>query len=473
MTTLILHPRGTASITFDTDSATTATTGYYAPASAINLNIGQRKDIVYSETDYGGSAVVSKDRLAPIDFTAFIWGSDRQTMLQRSHALKQAVERGGSVEYRPTGASMSTFYVYEPSVPPTLTNITDNLWDRKNASVPLIADVNVISFDVSVMTKPIGRSELFEFIAPSRFTLDNTNDDATYFNWFELTDIKGDSPAIIQTRVNGNNEYSRFYICTRSNILSTFSNLSQIIEAESGSGTGWTNQVDASRSNGNYMRASPVVLDSWVPLKIPIPNELDHRGLVAIVPIIRASSSDFRIRVSYEVGDFVVDPSVWSGNTKYTPEYIDKWHALYCGEYTFPLIGTNDTLTISPKLVLNVLLEEGSGTFDIDCVHLLFSDESIMQIDISTDRTYGVETSDYLFLSTNDDNQRIAHIVDNTYTSQKVAERVFGTIALEAINDTRFFFLFERKSTETHLHVPTDQITIDLSVMHRTIYPFD
>ena len=52
-------------------------------------------------------------------------------------------------------------------------------------------DRNVIAFEVSVMTKPIGRSEAFEYIAPTRTTLYNTYDSAqSYYNFFDISNWK-------------------------------------------------------------------------------------------------------------------------------------------------------------------------------------------------------------------------------------------------------------------------------------------
>lgn len=472
-----IEPTGMSTLVFDTLSIHSSTTGYYAHSaddgSSFNFNEGTRLDIIYSDTRFGGRAISKKSNLVPINFTCFVWGTTRAEMLSRSHTLNKVLmnSAGGWIEYRPDGASVSTYYRYEMSKPASLSTVS---WDAHVEGTGKFVSV----LEVEIMTHPDATSRYPVDITTSRSIIANTTY-GSYYNYFDVTGIKGDLPAIVQVVVTNiqsgtNQELNRLYVVSRSSIKSTLSNIKQIYEAETATITGEGSvQSDTTRSGGSFVRVEPAALDTWTTLKFSIDNEADHRGRIAIFGVLKPSltATNWKLKIGYGIGT----SEIWMDTNQYSPEENSKWHIAYLGELDFPPITTDDSTTISPSLIVKAKLDTGTigETLDIDFVSFVFSDESIQQINISDTRTIGTSYNQRL-LSTFDqvNNLRVAQITNLTYEVNYSVSSIYGSPYLEAVDTTRYFMMFERVTGSSELHVPSDVVNVTTKIIYRTIFPF-
>lgn len=467
MTIAKLYPTNLDTIEFGASFWSAVNTGFYLIHDTLNFNEASRKEYLYSETRYGGKAINFKTNLTPITFTVIVFGSTRDLMLSRSEQLNQSVGniKGGLFEYRPDDANTSTFYTYEASAVPQLTSLKFNRWDDLIKEHAIFA----MSFDVTLMTQPIGHSQLFTSITPTDLIITNNGDT------FDLLDIKGDIPALVQVKlanINSGITLNRFYICSRSSIFSTLSTLTATFEAESGATVGtWTTDTEAGRSGGSIQRFLPFNAN-WNRLMFNISSSNQLDGLITVLPIVKATSLSFLCRLAV----YIDDSLVWASSNIYSPEVINKWHIMYAGEFNYPPIVLSDDVSATLRLTLEVMLPTGSpsstDTFEVDMVQVMFSDEAIQQIDVTVDSTYGVTYGQELFLETDLDNMRKAIVTDGVGNVQRFSESIYGTLALTAYKDTRFFLAFQRLDDGGDLHSPNDSLAIETNIIYRTTYPF-
>jgi len=443
MTTLILH--GYETITFGVDSIQAATSGYYVPADTIDVHESERESIVYSDTRYGGSAVSTRLNLAPFTFTCFVWGTTRSEMLDRAKTLARIVNNEGMVEYKPTDASISTYYDYVKSVRPTRANINKNQWDDINKD----SDRYVMAFEVNLQTKPIGHSNSYTAL----FT--NSNKQTGYY--FALADIIGDTPAILELTMGTFNEnLSKMYLFTRSETLATLSNLQSLYEAinyDTNSGTWAVYGLNyAMRSTGD---------STWQRLTFDINNEPDHRGLIGFVIVARTENTDVEFRMRFEADGVVL----YTSPDTYKLSEANKWLLQYCGEFTLPKVAISDNIDYSN---LSFSIEcKGTGNIDIMNVHLLFADEYIMEIDI--DSTPGGATSENVIVSSTNDYKRIVQMVNGSGEISDVPYRVYGSQFIGVLQDCRLYTLFQG---DTDYFNPANTGYFTIKAKYRTIYPF-
>lgn len=462
MTTVKLTPVNLNEIVFGTGYQSAIATGFYILLDTLNFHENERRDIVYSETRYGGKAINWVDKLTPIEFQVIVFGSDRNEMLERSEALAMAVSnvKGGLFEYRPDGVSTSTYYSYEASARPSVSSQKLNRWD----DIQREHSINAMIFDVVLQTQPIAHSKVFNAITPSRSTLDNYGS----YNYFDLVDIKGDIPALVQVTLNNVNSQTlnRFYICSRSSVYSTLASLVSWFEAENASSTigSWSNQSDAGRSNGNYKRLTGSAT-VWGSLLFNLPSVSQYEGLITVLPIVRSSNANVLCRAAVYLNGVLV----WASPNQYSFEAANQWQILYAGEFNFPpLIISNDT-NATLQLAVEFL---GTGNVDVDAIQIMYSDEAIAQIDITTDASYGVAQNYGLLLETDLNYLRKAIVIDGSSNVQRFAKSIYGSInQAVAIQDTRVYVLFQRLSG-TDLHVPADQVGVTTKIIYRTTYPF-
>lgn len=461
-----VHPTGLSTIEFGR-SASQAVGGYYSPTDSLNLNEKERIEILYSETKLGGQAIRSVGKLVDVEFVVFMMASTKDALETLSHNLNKAImnPKGGRIEFRPHGNTISTFYYYEASQPYELADITHNKWDWEQ---DFHNNQFVRAAIVTLKTKPYGTSDVYETVTPTRSTVQNATY-GTYYNYFDLPTIKGDLPAIFQLRVRhllDGIEINRLMLCTRSSVLSTLSNVVQTLQAENGTGVGaWSTQNDATRSGGRYMRLSPAANDTYYQLRIPIQNESDHRGLVGMLAVIRPSNANFTGKVGYALNG----NEIWTDTTEYTPEFSNQWQVMYLGEHHLPPLGIADNETLSnPQLSLHFKTSSG-GTVDVDCVFLFFGDETVAQYDFDSDRNEGISYSEKFVVQTNKNNDRVAQVTDLSNNVLRYVRGIYGSVFLEARDTTRVFMLMERAGGT---HNPYDQASIEVKVLYRTIAPF-
>lgn len=460
-TTVKLIPINLAQIVFGIGYQSAIPTGFYLLLDTLDFHESERRDILYSETRFGGKAINYQDKLTSLEFSCIVFGTTRNQMLERSEQLAQAVGnvKGGLFEYTPDGVTTTSYYSYEMSAKPSLSSQKLNRWDDISRERGIFAMI----FDVSLMTQPFAHSQLFADVTPSRSTLDNQGS----YNWFDLLDIKGDVPALVQVKLTNPNAdaLNRFYICSRSSVYSTLASLVSYFEAENADteiGT-WANQADAARSNGSYKRLT-LSASVWGSLLFDLPSIAQYEGLITILPVIRASTLNVVCRVAV----YLNNELVWASPNQYTPE-TTKWEILYAGEFNFPPLVMSNDVNATLQLAVEFL---GGGTLDCDMVQIMYSDEGIGQIDISTDGSYGVSYNQSLLLETDLANIRKAIVVDSGDNVQRMAKSIYGTLnSALAINDTRIFVLFQRLSG-TDLHIPTDDLNVSTKIIYRSTYPF-
>lgn len=459
-TTVNLTPTNLPQIAFGIGYQSAVATGFYLLLDTLNFHESDRREILYSETKYGGKAINYQDKLTPLEFSCIVFGTTRNQMLERSEQLAQTVGnvKGGLFEYTPDGVTTTSFYTYEMSAKPSLSNQKLNKWDDIARERGIFAMI----FDVVLTTQPFVHSLSFQSIIPTDTTLVNTGSG----NFFDLENIKGDVPALVQVKLTNPNAQvlNRFYICSRSSVYSTLASLVSYFEGESADTLigSWATVADATRSNGNYKRLTGSAI-TWGSLLFDLPSNDDYQGLITILPVIRASATTILCRAAIYLNDTLV----WASPTQYAPE-TTKWEILYAGEFNFPPI----TLSEDANAVLQLSVEFlGTGTVDVDFVQVMFSDESIQQVDVTLDETFGVSQNQSLLLETDLQYIRKAMVIDSSDDVQRFAKSIYGTLSLNAFENTRFFALWQRL-TGTSLHLPADNITISTKVIYRSTYPF-
>lgn len=480
MTTILkLHPKGQDTITFETLDAGNVLNGYYAPSSDYKFNESNRIDIIYSDTPFGGKAISEKQNLVPVNFSVYVLASSRDVMLELSQALNKALMHnpGGRLEYRPDGATISTYYKYEKSKPATVQEVNTNFWDGKTAENRKY----VIAFSVELMTHPVATSGDPVSITPSRTTLRTSTYAPSSYNWFDLYDIKGDLPAIVNLSFNNTvgETISRLYLWSRSSRQSILNSLTLSYEATAATATGsWSTLTgDGNTTGGSYRRCEPADYTTWHQLGFTIPNEKEHRGFASIFVSLRSGFElDYvNLRLGYEVNG----TRVWTSNTAYIPnrDLNGQWHIEYIGDIQLPPIGLSKDQEIpSPVLIVEVQQIDGDFIFDldIDTVHIMFSDLSSLQIDVGNEfQTTGLASYEIGKLRSDEDLKRVGEI----HSSSHVYRRPFGAMyggpyGILAEDDTRIFVMFERVTQTGHLYHFPIALTIDTTIIYRTIFPF-
>lgn len=460
-TTVKLTPTNLDQIVFGIGYQSSVATGFYLLLDTLDFHESERREILYSETKYGGKAINTSDKLAPVEFSCIVFGTTRNEMLARSEQLAQAVGniKGGLFEYTPDGVTTTSFYTYEMSAKPSLSSQKLNRWDDINRERGIFAMI----FDVILTTQPFAHSNLFAAVTPSRSTLDNQGS----YNWFDLLDVKGDVPALVQVKLTNPNAatLNRFYICSRSSVYSSLTTLVSYFEGENADieiGT-WTTVADATRSNGNYNRLT-LSASVWGSALFNLPSTTQYEGLITVLPVLRASTLDVVCRVAIYLNNTLV----WASPNQYIPE-TTKWEILYAGEFNFPPLTLSNDVNATLQLAVEFL---GTGTVDVDFVSIFFSDEGIGQIDITTDASYGVAQNQSLLLETDLQNIRKAIVIDSGDNIVRMAKSIYGTLnSTIAIQDTRVFVLFQRLSG-TDLHIPADDLNVTTQIIYRSTYPF-
>lgn len=438
---LQLLPDNLPTLSFSVDSLGT----YYVPSDTINLNIQARRQTAYSDTSYGGRAVYTKDSLTPFVFQVFVMGNNKNEVLGYAHTLNKTLQSSrGRLEYRPLNASISTFYEYEISTPIEMANATQNKFDQ----IAVNNNQSALAFEVSIMTHPIGYADW------STLSVQNLTNST---NSFDLTNIKGDQPALLGFNLTSGSTLSRVYCWARSSKLSNLSNVVSFYNFTSPGG--WSTQSDATRYGGSYLRST-----STNYLTVSIPNEPDHRHLVAVMPVIRADTTT-KVQVSLQGNSGVL----WSGQDSFSPETANKWHTLYCGEYRLPLVAYDREENLS--LTLRLTFTVTTGNCDVDGLILMFSEESAMMVDIDPTRASGLTTSQTLQVFTNRDFQRIARAVVTSGGAIDKLCTVYGSPALLVQDTTRVYFLGETVSSG-ELLIPATTMAVTPRVKYRTIVPF-
>jgi hypothetical protein len=459
-TTVKLTPTNLPQIVFGTGYQSAVPTGFYLLLDTLEFHESERREILYSETKFGGKAINFADKLTPLEFSCIVFGTTRNQMLERSEQLAQAVGnvKGGLFEYTPDGVTTTSFYTYEMSAKPSISSQKLNRWDDIARERGIFAMI----FDVTLTTQPFVHSQVFTAVSPTISTIDNTGSN----NAFDLSGIKGDVPALVQLKLTNTNAatLNRFYICSRSSVLSTLASLVSYFEAEDADTMvgSWTNQVDAARSGGEYQQltCSPTV---WGSLLFDLPSINDYEGLLTILPVVKASVTTIVCRIAVYLNDVLV----WASPNQYSPE-TTGWEILYAGEFNFPPILISNDTNATLQLAVEFL---GTGTVNVDFVQVFFSDESIAQIDISTDASYGVSYGQTLLFETDLKNIRKAIVLDSLDNVQYFARSIYGTLSLTCFRDTRFLALWQRM-TGADLHIPADSMDLVTSVIYRSTYPF-
>ena len=398
--TLVLHPTGLSSITFDLAAQSGLAAGYVVPLGTLRFNEEKRLQIKYGEPakQDGGKVTNVRGALVPISFDVIISDITREGLIQKAQALAQAVTNaeGGTLEYKPEGLSASvrsTFYRYLRSEVPRVKPSRENRWDKG----PKSSGVYRLVLEVELQTQPFGLSDPDNPVAIplSRSIVRNGfNAAGNIYNYFtvDADDIEGDSPALLQIRIKptaAGATIGRLWIARRTEGLAYFQSIYDAYDAVDVSpGSVWSNVADASRNRGYYKRASfgSGYNNTWQGLRFTIANEASHRGRMALLIVARvndAGPSNWRIRAQYQAGAIVqtIEPAM---------DYLsipNTFRGFIIGETQLP--PTEVSAQESVQAYVDVEVKRLSGdsaadnnSFDIDFLMLLPVDEHVLQVEV-------------------------------------------------------------------------------------------
>ena len=450
-TTLVLHPTATelSDITFDMAVESGATSGYVVPAQTIELREGERWSVTYSEGAMmdGGRVANAQGPLVEITFDVRVADTTRAGMIAKANALEQVVTHadGGTLEFKPDGLGVgvySTFFHYLQSRPPELKAVRGNRWDA-----PSNRDgVYRVVLTVRLMTMPLATSDPGSPVQLlSSVTLDNT-DDGTRDNYTTISggNIPGNWPALIRIRANPRNgsseALSRLIVGQRTRGLANFQSVYNTATYLSPTGA-WSSQSDSSRSGGSYYRCTPASTGTTYGLRYTISNWDDHQGRAAIVLSGRDNST---AQEAIEVwATLNMANTQISGEIKTMPA-VGEWRLLVLAEFDIPETEVSDVEDLDLYIDVYFKRVSGSGTFDVDCINLMYTDEGIVEAVATPTGVAAGTTHDVLIENFVEE---LAHVINNSDAKLQYIMNLIGTpglIGLKPGQDNRLDFLWER-----------------------------
>lgn len=448
---LILHPKSSilSDVTFDMTVTDGASSGYVVPVQSVELNEMDRLEIQYVEGSKidGGRLVNSRGPLVVVKFDVRVADTTRAGMIQKANDLFQVVtdDKGGTLEFKPDGLGAgigSMFFRYLKSKTPALKQMRSNRWDGP----PNSGGIYHIVLTVELMTMPFATSDPD---SPTQLvtsqTLDNT-DDATRTNHVTISGslIKGTAPALVRVTANpsgtGDAAVGRMIVARRTVGLDNFQAIYNTATFLAPTDV-WSTVTDSSRSGGNYYRCTPDANGAAYGLRYTISNWEDHKGRAAVLIVARDNSTD---EESIEAW------AAWSiANTPLTSEIkymaaTDEWRILTLAEFDIPETEMSDVEDLDLYIDVYVRRTAGDGTFDVDFLGLLYTDESI--VDGSTPVGEGADSGDDVLIE-NLTGEEIGHVIDHTSSKLQYILNLVGTPGLLTLlpgQDNRLDVLWER-----------------------------
>jgi len=261
---------------------------------------------------------------------------------------------------------------------------------------------------VTLQTQPFSTSNPSSLTAIlSSEELTNIDDGSDDHYTIDAADIKGSLPALCRVGVVNQVAGSpaaigRFWLARRTKTLTNF--VSTYTSATALAPTGaWSTETDAGRCGGTYYNCTPVASETVYAIRFTIANWDSHIGRAAPLLICRCNSSlpsDFEIYYRWTLAN-----NALYGKPKNVSAVL-SWEAIILGELDLPDTEMSDAEDLDLYLDVCVVRKAGSGTFDIDALKLLYTDECALQIDAPSG--YGA-ASTHTLLAENTD-EEIAHI---------------------------------------------------------------
>lgn len=399
-TTLVLQPDDYANITFDVLRSDGPESGsidnYEILLSSLNFHDEERLAFAYAQYQQreGGEVRDVSYLLTPIDFGGRVvgLGGSLETriadLLSKSAALMRAITNSdGYFRYKPDGLAagiMDTYYRYVRSVPPALIPGRNEWWGRTRASLDPVSYIDGIptrQFTITLMTQPIAMSDPtnpIEVLAAT--TLNNIGDGTNDYLTIAAATVKGSMPALCRFIAHpiGTTQLANLWLAKRTAGLGSFVATYLTGAAQAPAGV-WSTVIDAARCDGQYYRCTPVLNNTVYAMRYTIANWTSHEGRAAILTVIKSNGStvtDFDIYYRWSIANFPL-----TGSRKQVSQ-VDVWEAILLGEIDLP--ETEMSAQEDLDLYLDICIERksGTGTFDLDCIKLLFTDEAALQVEM-------------------------------------------------------------------------------------------
>lgn len=465
-TTFVLQPDDYTAITFyavlpEGVEGGVESYNYDMLLSSLQLNEEQRMQFEYAqyENREGGEWKETRSPLVPISFTGRIIGLGATldvrlaNLLQKSAELMRAVTNSnGYLKYKPDGLAvgiMDTYYRYVQSTIPRPASGEAEYWGRTRATVGSTVYINGVptrQFEITLMTHPFGMSDPDTPVLVKSATTLNDIDDGTN-DYLTVTNavVKGSIPALTRVLVHPNTAsvaIDRLWIAKRIDGLASFVSTYNTAAAVDPTSV-WSTVADATRCDGAYYRCTPVVNDIVYAIRYTIANWSSHRGRAAILAVIRnngSSVSDFNIYYRWTIAHYPLQ-----GKNK-NSEFVEQWEPILLGEVDLPSTEMSELESLDLYIDVCVVRKTGTtGTFDIDCIKLLYTDEAAIQVDMPTG--YGAGTT-HDFLLENFD-EEVAHVINHSDQKLQYLANPYGDFpTLEPDCDTRLDFAWRRRASD-------------------------
>jgi hypothetical protein len=448
-TVLKLHPEGLSTITFEMTGGEGggSQSGCIVLVGSLDLGLGKRKEIAYSQGSKmdGGGVANSRGPLVDVTFDVIVSDTSRAAMIQRAETLIEAVTNpdGGTVEWKPDGLGAgvpSTYIHYLESPPPELKKRKGNRWDA-----PARGGVYRLVLTVRLTTQPFVTTDPDSPTAVlPETTLDNT-DDATRDNYVTVPEanLKGSEPALIRLKaqpVTGGIEVSRLLVALRTqglaNFVGTYNSASFLAPSSA-----WSTETDAARSGGSFYRCTPAATGHTYGLRYTIGNWADHRGRAAVIVSVRDNSAVLNAMEVWAAWTIANTPL--AGEAKFMPS-VGEWRLRVLAEFDVPETEMSAVEDLDLYIDVYVRRISGSGTIDVDCLNLLYTDEGIIEV-TAPDDVGALTTQDILVENLEEE---LAHIVTHADGKLQYVCNLIGPpglIPLQPGGDNRLDVLFERK----------------------------
>lgn len=448
-TTLVLQPDDYTNITFDAvlpvgGPESGAVTAFQIELSSLRFYEEQRVAVEYAAYQYreGGEVGSTSYPLVPVEFTCRVNGLTGATiaaqladLLAKSSQLKRAIYNSdGYFMYKPDGLAagvLDTYYRYLRSVPPAPTSGEKSYWGMIAAtSEPGYEDgIPYRVFTVRLMTMPVATSDPTSPVSVlSATTLNNIGDGTNDYVTITNATVKGDMPAL--TRIvahpltaGTSAAIGTLWLARRTTGLASFV-ATYLTSTANVPTAAWSTVVDASRCGGSYYRCTPAANQVVYSRRYTISNWTSHRGRAAILAVVRnngGNDTDFEFYYRWAISDVPL-----TGPDQNTT-IVGYWQAVLLGEIDLPETEMSGQEDIDLYIDVCVVRKAGSGTFDLDAVKLLFTDEAALQADTPTG--YGVSNSQSYLLE-NFVNEEIAHVINHSTNKLDHICGLFGDLLL-------------------------------------------
>jgi hypothetical protein len=410
-TILKIRPYGLSALTIDAGLAAvfSGTTPYLTPVQTVRLHEEQRLQVQYPDGNAGaGQTWHAYTPLVPVDLVVVIKAETRAGLVDAYEDLARACmnRHGGLIQYKPDGASTSTYYHYIQSAPPKLRDESDNRWDAAAKS----DGYYTMALDVSLMTRPYGTGEpdsptaitfggnISTQLEHEPYVIDSyepfDTDESSAF--VPASQLSGHLPPLLRLRVVDKMDYLGdtdllgrviLFAISGESGDTDFDNFSPFYDAEDATGLDpafWYEVSENTAFGDAFLRCAP---------KGDSPNEIEHvlefglsnmdmlTGRFAVFGIARDVSGragawkhHVDLRLYSESGND--EPVILYQGDQFATDTFFSWHLLYAGEVDYPPVTlgrfSDGEIFTGLKLAWHSKRETGAvAWFDLDGVLLV------------------------------------------------------------------------------------------------------